>query len=941
MSGNERVWHALSVKETLRELETDAQTGLDAAEREQRLETYGYNELREKPPISFWERLWAQLTDFVVMILIVAAVVSALMGDWIEAIVIMSIVVLNSAIGVIQESKAEEALAALKKMAAPDAHLLQGGHRVTVPSRELVPGDIVLLEAGNIIPADVRLMESVNLKVEEASLTGESMPVNKKALMVLAEDAGLGDRRNCAYMSTMVSYGRGKGTVTGTGMQTEIGKIAEMIQAVEEEPTPLQRKLDELGKMLGIGSLAVCGLVFLMGLGRALLQGDQLTFKLVKDFFMLAVSLAIAAVPEGLPAVVTVCLAIGMQKMVERHALIRRLPAVETLGSATVICSDKTGTLTQNAMTVTKINAGGREYEATGRGYTPQGKFLYQGKTADLGQHSILRQVLLAGTLCNDAILEQDDDGDPEKRRMVGDPTEGAMVVAAAKAGYLNQDLAKQYPRVAEIPFDSERKRMTTIHEWSGVPAADPFLTRGETYVALVKGAPDIVLEQCTHFQAAGEVVELTAESREAILQANANLASQALRVLSVAYRPLSEVPAEPTPEEVEHDLVFIGLQGMIDPARPEVVPAVRKARGAGLRTIMVTGDYAETAKAIAREIGILRRGGVVVSGKQLEQMSDAELQEKIKETDVFARVAPHHKVRIVEALRARGHVVAMTGDGVNDAPALKRADIGVAMGITGTDVSKQTADMVLTDDNFVSIVSAIEQGRIIYSNIRKFVYFLLSCNLAEIAIIFIATMLGWPSPLTVIQLLWLNLLSDGAPALALGLEAGDPDLMERPPRPPQEPVINHEMISGVVVQTIAITVTVLLAYWRGMTYFAPRQGLTDPGAIATVAQTMAFVTLVLSELFRAYTARSEQYPLLKLGIFSNKWMQYATGFSVLLLVVVVYVPSLQGIFNTVPLHWGEWLEMLPLISLPSIVAELQKWFIRMTKEQVSPSASV
>ena len=940
MSTNEQAWHALSAAETLQELNTDAQEGLTADERAARLKSYGYNELQEKPPISFWERLWAQLSDFVVLILIFAAIVSALMGDWIEAIVIMSIVVLNSAIGVFQESKAEEALAALKKMAAPDAHILRDGHRVTIPSRELVPGDVVLLEAGNIIPADVRLLESINLKVEEASLTGESMPVNKQAAEVLDAEAGLGDRHNCAYMSTMVSYGRGRGVVVATGMQTEIGKIAEMIQSVEEGQTPLQRKLDELGKALGVGSLVVCGLVFVAGVSRAALQGDAITFELIKEFFMLSVSLAIAAVPEGLPAVVTVCLAIGMQKMVERNALIRKLPAVETLGSATVICSDKTGTLTQNAMTVTKINAGGREYEATGRGYTPQGEFRYEGKEVDFDEHPMLKQVLLAGTLCNDAILERSEDEDTEKRRMVGDPTEGAMVVAAAKAGYLGQELESQYPRVSEIPFDSKRKRMTTIHDWSSAAADTLFATDGAGQIALVKGAPDIVLEQCTHLQTEDGVVALNSKSREAILEVNADLASQALRVLAVAYRPLDEVPAEPKPEEVEHDLIFIGLQGMIDPSRPEVVPAVRKARGAGLRTIMVTGDYAETAKAIAREIGILRRDGTVISGKQLERMSDAELQAQIEETDVFARVSPHHKVRIVKALQNRDHVVAMTGDGVNDAPALKQADIGVAMGITGTDVSKQTADMVLTDDNYVSIVSAIEQGRIIYSNIRKFVYFLLSCNLAEIAIIFIATLLGWPSPLTVIQLLWLNLLSDGAPALALGLEAGDPDLMDRPPRPPKEPVINREMISGVVVQTIAITVTVLIAYWRGMTHFAPLRGVTTPHDVDIVAQTMAFVTLVLSELFRAYTARSEHYPLLKLGIFSNKWMQYATGFSVVLLLVVVYVPFLEDIFDTVPLYLNEWIELLPLVLLPSIVAELQKWIVRMTQEQVSPSAA-
>ena len=935
MGKDKKVWHALEKEEALQELESDADAGLSSNETEQRLETYGYNELQERPPTPLWQRIIAQLSDFIVLILIVSAVISALMGDEIEAIVIMAIVVLNTAIGVIQESKAEEALAALKKMAAPDAHVIRDGHRVTVPAHELVPGDIVLLEAGNIVPADVRLIDSVNLKVEEASLTGESMPVNKHADEVLPEDASLGDRHNCAYMSTLVSYGRGKGVVTATGMQSEIGKIAEMIQSVEEEQTPLQRKLDQVGKTLGIACLAICGVIFVVGLARALYLGDPLTFELVQEFFMLAVSLAIAAVPEGLAAVVTICLALGMQEMVKRHALIRHLPAVETLGSATVICSDKTGTLTQNQMTVVKIYTAGREYEVSGRGYSPRGGFTHNGKSVDPHEDKLLREALWAGALCNDAVLETGHEKSDNDYRMVGDPTEGAMIVAAAKADYWNSDLEERFPRVSEIPFDSARKRMTTIHKWD-TDRDGTFVLDGREHLALVKGAPDIVLEQCSHVQTFDGVEPLTAEKRDEILQANVDMASQALRVLAVAYRPLDEVPEEPKPEEVERDLIFIGLEGMIDPARPEVIPAVQKARGAGLRTIMVTGDYAETAKAIAQEIGILRRGGEVISGKELERMSDEELQQGIEDVDVFARVAPHHKVRIVEALRERGHVVAMTGDGVNDAPALKRADIGVAMGITGTDVSKQTADMVLTDDNYVSIVSAIEQGRIIYSNIRKFVYFLISCNSAEIAIIFIATLLGWDTPLTVIQLLWLNLLSDGAPALALGLEEGEPDLMERPPRPPEEPVINREMVSGVIVQTIAIAGTVLLAYWRGMYYFAPEMG-TDP---AQTAQTMAFVTLVLSELARAYTARSERYPLLKMGVFSNKYMQYAVGFSVALLLVVVYVPALQPIFDTIPLEWDEWLEMLPLIFIPSIVAEVQKWVARMADERLAPAAS-
>ena len=916
-SSHKRAWHAMDVKTVLETLQTNAQRGLTSAEAQQRLSRYGYNELQEKPPVSFWSLLWAQLTGFVVVILLVAAVISMAMGDWIEAVVILLIVVLNAAIGVIQESRAEAALDALKKMAAPEAHVLRDGAKVTVPARELVPGDIVLLEAGSIIPADVRFIESANLRVEEASLTGESVPVNKAADLVLPPDAGLGDRRNLGYMSTTVTYGRARAVVVETGMQTEMGHIATMLQDVENEQTPLQIKLDEVGKTLGIGSLAICALVFLVSVGRPWLTGQTLTLEDVANFFMIAVSLAIAAVPEGLPAVVTVCLALGMNEMVKRHALIRRLPAVETLGSATVICSDKTGTLTQNQMTVTRVWTLEHAYTVTGKGYEPHGDFLLGEELIDPAAHCELRSALLIGTLCNDASLERE----AGQVRMVGDPTEGALVTVAEKARYVQTELAQSFPRRAEIPFDSERKRMTTIHQVDASAALPCW--QEMPYIAMVKGAPDLVLARCTQMLTALGPRPMDGATRQRIINANTEMAAQELRVLAMAYRPLDEIPADPQPGEVERDLVFVGLMGMIDPARPEVIPAVRKAQGAGLRTVMVTGDYATTAAAIASEIGILQPGHKVISGAELEAMSDAQLHEVIDQTDVFARVAPHHKVRIVEALRSRNHVVAMTGDGVNDAPALKRADIGVAMGITGTDVSKQAADMVLTDDNYVSIVSAIEQGRIIYSNIRKFVYFLLSCNMAEIATLFLAALFGWAPPLTAIQLLWLNLLSDGAPALALGLEKGDPDIMDRPPRSPDEPVINREMLSGVAIQTVAITTAVLFAYLQGLKH-AVASGRPQ---IAT-AQTFAFITLIISELLRAYTSRSERYPLLKLGVFSNKWMQYAVGFSLILALIVVYVPFLRLIFGTVVLTWADWGIILPLTLIPSVAAEIRKMFL-------------
>jgi len=923
-------WHALSVEDIALTLGTDAERGLTSAEAVARHERFGFNELKERPPVSFWTRLLDQLKGFVVIILIVASLISAALGDFIEAAVIMAIVVLNAAIGVIQESKAEQALAALKKMAAPDAQVIRDGHRTTVPSRELIPGDIVLLEAGNVIPADVRLLETANLKVDEASLTGESVPVNKHAERILPAEAGLGDRSNSAYMSTMVNYGRGKGIVVRTGMNTEIGLIAEMIQSFEEEETPLQQKLNQLGKTLGIASLGICALVFVIGFSRIVMETGSLSLNRAMidktlELFMIAVSLAIAAVPEGLPAIVTICLALGMREMVRRHALIRRLPAVETLGSATVICSDKTGTLTQNQMTVTKIWAAGRDYQVTGRGYDPVGECQLEGSDCAVSplDHSVLQATIRAGSLCNDADLEREEGG-ARSCRMVGDPTEGALIVAAAKVGFWRNELEKVQPRVAEIPFDADRKRMTTIHALKKPPqeGADPLSLTGSAYVAIIKGAPDLVLNCCTRIETIDGAVPLTEGKRAEILAANTRMASEALRVLAMAYRPLDAVPEEPSVAEIEKDCIFLGLQGMIDPARTEVAPAVAKARKAGLRTVMVTGDYRDTAAAVAREIGILRPEGRVISGAEIEAMDDEALWKIIREVDVCARVAPNHKVRIVEALKATGEVVSMTGDGVNDAPALKRASIGVAMGITGTDVTKQTADMVLTDDNYVSIVSAIEQGRIIYSNIRKFVYFLVSCNLAEIAIIFIATLMGWPSPLTAIQLLWLNLLTDGAPALALGMEKGDPDIMERSPRPPQEPVINREMLIGVAVQTIAITTAVLGAYWIGMSW----ETTLGKGEEVRNAETMAFVTLVLSELFRAYTSRSERYPLFKLGVFTNIWMQYAVGFSLLLLLPVVYIPALQPIFGTVPLTMGEWEMILPLILIPSVANELQKF---------------
>ncbi len=911
----EETWRALDPNTTLRHLATSAE-GLTTSEARRRLVRYGPNQLAEAPPPSLWSKLWDQFNNFVVWLLIVAAVVSAALGDWVEAAAIMAIVILNAVLGLVQESRAEQALAKLQQMAAPEAHVIRDGRRQVVPAREVVPGDIVLLEAGNYVPADVRLLESVNLRIDESALTGESSSVTKDATIVIRDNVPVGDQKNMAFMGTVVSYGRGRGVVVSTGMRTQLGMIAQMLHAVEIEPTPLQKRLDELGRTLGWGALAVCGLVFVVGWARGF---NPL------DMFLIAVSLAIAAVPEGLPAVVTISLALGMREMVKRHALIRRLASVETLGSTTVICSDKTGTLTQNEMTATRLWVDGRTFEITGQGYAPEGEFRLEGQPVEPWEYPALTTALWIAALNNDALLETSGASDMRQTfRVVGDPTEGALVVAAAKAGAFKEALEEDYPRVQEIPFDSARKRMVTIHAIREPHPEDasPFTTEKVSgYAVTVKGAPDVVLGLCSRYQRLDDVSEpLTPAMREAIMRANDELTGQALRVLAVAYKVIPELPENPDPDAIESDLIFVGLFGMIDPPRPEVIPALAKAQHAGIRTVMITGDYPNTARAIAERIGLLRPGHKVLTGAQLDALPPEAWPQAVEETDVFARVSPEHKLRLVEALQTDGEVVAMTGDGVNDAPAIKKADIGIAMGITGTDVAKETADMVLTDDNYASIVAAIEQGRVIYSNIRKFVYYLLSCNLAEIAVIFLATLAGLPSPLTAIQLLWLNLITDGAPALALGVEKGDPDTMERPPRPPDEPIINKPMWLGITIQTLAITGVTLGAYAIGL-HVHPNQ--------PEFAETMAFATLSFSELLRAFTARSERYPILKIGLFSNRSMNLAFLTSALLLLAVIYIPRLNTVFNAVPLGWTQWRLMLPLLALPAVAAELTKTYLR------------
>jgi Ca2+-transporting ATPase len=957
-------WHALTPEEVLGHLKVH-ENGLSSTEVIERQLQYGHNQLTEAARPGFLKLLWEQFNNFIVILLLVAAVVSAFLGEWIDASAIMAIVILNAILGIIQEQRAEEALAALRKLAAPEARVLRDGHHATVSSRDLVPGDIVFLEAGNHVPADVRLLEAINLQIDEAALTGESLSVHKNAALKLEANIPLGDRKNTAFMGTTVTYGRGRSVVVGTGMRSQLGLIARMLEGVGQEETPLQKRLDQLGRTLGIGTLAICGLVFIL----AVLRGTELTIlitpgggllaylsaakKQVVEMFMLAVGLAIAAVPEGLPAVVTITLALGMREMIRRHALIRRLSSVETLGSATVICSDKTGTLTQNEMTVTRFWVDGQFINVTGSGYSRRGKFQVGNTPVDLHMYPGVGTAIWVGALNNDAQLEAID-GEYQAYRIIGDPTEGALLIAAAKANAYHAELHEAYPRLDEVPFDSERKRMVTIHDIREPnpkdvsPFKDNTLTGWD--VVAVKGAPDLILDLCCSYQTLDDKTrDMDEAACQRIRDANDAMTQDALRVLGLAYRVVREAPKAESVAvgELEKDLVFVGLVGMIDPPREEVKPAMEKAAQAGIRTVMITGDYSNTARAVAHEIGLLQPGHEILTGADLDRMSDDILKNEIEQVDVFARVSPEHKLRIVDALQANDEVVAMTGDGVNDAPAIKRANIGVAMGITGTDVAKETADMVLTDDNYASIVSAVEQGRIIYNNIRKFVFFLLSSNVAEIMVIFMATLAGLPSPLTVIQLLWLNLITDGAPALAMAMEKGDPDIMSRPPRPKNEPIINKPMQVGIIIQTFTQTGAVLTAFALGLLWELKALGHGLPqGAnplayllnfnwhsvnldYIRTAETMAFMTLSLCELFRAYTARSERASLVRIGIFSNKWMQYAVGSSILLLLLVCTVPFLQDIFNTHFMNLQEWVSVLGLAVIPALSEEITKFFLR------------
>jgi len=893
------IWHIMTGGEICRELNVDPEQGLNDREVNRRLVEFGHNTLAVKKGVSPVFLFLGQFKDFMVMVLMVATLVSGLLGEIADAITILAIIFVNALLGFIQEFKAERSMESLRSLTAPEATVLRNGVGLKIAAAELVPGDIVLLEAGDRIPADIRWLKTSNIRVEESALTGESQAVAKNSQPLLDEYTPIADRKNMSFMGTVLVNGRGLGIVVATGMATEMGLIAGMIQEAKEEDTPLQRRLAQLGKWLVTVCLAICVVVVITGM----LQGESL----YKMFFA-GVSLAVAAIPEGLPAIVTVALAIGVQRMVKRNAVIRKLPAVETLGCATVICADKTGTLTQNEMTVRRIYCAGQVLTVSGHGYDPKGDFHGADPFKDKGP---LRELLNCAALCNNAVLTKRglriaglfrSERKDNLWGIDGDPTEGALLVAAAKAGIWREELERKAQRVAEIPFESERKRMTVIYK-----------TKSEGYKAYAKGAPDVILNLCNRELTKDGVKELTAERRKAILYFNDEMASQALRVLALAVK---EVQPGETGGEVEKDLIFVGLMGMIDPPRPSAAKAIRVCQAAGIKPVMITGDHKLTAQAVARELGILRGPNqYVVTGSELDQMTDEELSKHVMDISVFARVAPIDKLRIVRAFKQRGQIVAMTGDGVNDAPAVKEADIGVAMGQTGTDVTKEASSMIITDDNFATIVAAVEEGRGIYDNIRKFIRYLLSCNLGEVLVMFLGTLVGLPLPLLPIQILWVNLVTDGLPAMALGVDGSEPDIMKREPRRPDESVFARGLGKKILIRGTMIGVGTLLVFVIGLWY----------GVGLLAARTMAFTTLVFSQLFHVFDCKSERRGIFEVGLFSNPLLVAAVAVSTIMQLCVIYIPTLQAIFKTTALVGWQWVLILLVAGGPTVLIGLTR----------------
>lgn len=913
-------WHTIEMGEACRVLDSDPARGLSQEKASLRLKLHGHNEIRESSARGSWRILWEQLTASMVLILIAAAAISFFLGDFKDAGAILAIVVLNTAMGFYQEFKAEKAIATLRSLAVPTVNVLRDGSVMGLSARDLVPGDIVLLETGNIVPADGRLVEAVGLGVQEAALTGESEPLDKTVAPMEREELPLGDRRCLVFMGTTVIRGRGRVLVTETGMKTQLGHIASMIQTMSARATPLQERLEHLGHWLAGGALALVAVIFALGL----LGGGEF-----RQMFLVAISMAVAAIPEGLPAVVTIALALGSQRMLRRKALIRKLPAVETLGSVTVICSDKTGTLTENRMTVRIIDVAGHRVElktvadrTACRGELDPGE-----KTSAARQPASVSLVLAVGALCNDAVLNLQEPEIPSSCRALGDPTEAALVVAAAHFGMLKDRLERAFPRVFEVPFDSDRKRMTTVHTMGPGDAvlekALQSLDEDEgreheegNLLACTKGAVDSVLEVCERVWNQDRSEPITGEWIRRIASGNDRMAGEGMRVLGIACRKLSGKTPLDVPGMVEKGLVFVGMVGLLDPPRREVPEAVAKCRGAGIRPVMITGDHPLTALHVARELGISRNGGVV-TGAELDRMSDRDLDSIVDETPVFARVSPQHKLKIVEALQRRQHVVAMTGDGVNDAPALKKADIGVAMGMTGTDVSKEVADMVLLDDNFSTIVAAAEEGRIIYDNIRKFIKYLLTTNLGEIWVMLVAPFLGMPLPLLPLQILWINLVTDGLPALALGVEPAERDVMQRPPRGHQGGIFDAWMLRHIAWVGVLMGFLPLAAgfwWWRQ----------EHPSW-----QTIVFTILTFAQLSHALAIRSSRDSLFTIGVLSNKPMLLAVILTAVLHLFILYTPFLQQLFHTVRLTPAEFIGCLALSAVIFCAVELEKWVFR------------
>ena len=890
--------HSLSAEKVLENNKTSRQQGLSTSEAARRLSEYGPNELLEKGKKKAWRILLAQVTEVMILILLAAVVISVALHEYIDAIVILVIVVLNTVLGFWQEFKAENAMAALKKMTVLNVRVRREGAEQQISAKDLAPGDILLIEAGNIVPADARLIAAANLKVQEAALTGESAAVDKDTGELQGGDLALADRRNMIYRGTVVTYGRGEAVVTHTGMRTELGKIATMLQDVEDEQTPLQRRLAKLGRSLALAA----GVLILIVAGMMYLQGAGLT-----EMFMTAISMAVAAIPEGLPAVVTIALALGAQQMLKRKALIRQLPAVETLGGVTVICSDKTGTLTQNRMTVSEV-------------VLPDQRYSLDEAVAEQGDDADLGLLLLAGTLCNDAVIDEN-----APNGILGDPTEGALVLAAQQAGLVQRDLQAMLPRVRELPFDSERKRMSTVHTLPSSTqgtSLHPVLAAGGQqghagHLVLTKGSADGLIEVCNRILINGVVQPLSEKRKEDISAENTALAKNGIRVLGLGYR-LIDVDALDQPERYEQDLVFLGMAGMLDPVRPEAIEAIRLCKQAGIRPIMITGDHPLTAVAIAKDLG-LTTADTFLTGQDLDKMSVEALSARIKDVSVFARVSPKHKMIIIDALKAQHEIVSMTGDGVNDAPALKSADIGVAMGITGTDVSKESSDMVLLDDNFATIVAAVKEGRRIYDNIRKFVRYILTGNVGEIVVMLTGPLLGMPLPLLPIQILWINLVTDGMPAVALGFEEAERDVMNRPPYNPQEGIFARGLGWQILVMGLVVgLISVGAGYW-----------FWDGGTGSNAWQTMVFTMLTFCQMAYALCVRKQNRSLFMHSWLSNPVLLLSIGVTLILQLILIYVPFFNTVFRTTPLRLDELGICAAGALVIILITELKKLFLR------------